>query len=164
MRNRYPVLDELDRKILDRYQRDTRLPAQQIGKSIGLSVAAVQRRLKRMRETGVISAEVACVAPSAVGQPLTCIVTVDLEREKAVDLERFRRRILAHDRVQQCYYVTGQADFLLVVFARDMADYEDFTRHVFLNDGNVKSFTTHVVLERVRVGMMTPIAAPDSTS
>jgi Lrp/AsnC family transcriptional regulator, leucine-responsive regulatory protein len=110
-----------------------------------------------MRETGVITAEVACVAPDAVGHPLTCLVTVDLEREKAADLERFRQGILAHARVQQCYYVTGQSDFFLVVLARDMADYEDFTRRVFLADGNVKSFTTHVVLERVRVGMTTPI-------
>ena len=164
MRTRYPVLDELDRKILDRYQRDTRLPAQEIGQAIGLSVAAVQRRLKRMRETGVITAEVASVAPEAVGHPVTCIVTVDLERETAADLERFRGSILAHARVQQCYYITGQADFVLVVLATDMADYEDFTRQVFLADGNVKSFTTHVVLERVRVGLMTPIAAAGSAT
>ena len=160
MHNRFPDLDELDRKILERYQRDTRIPAQEIGKAVGLSVAAVQRRLKRMRETGVIAAEVACVAPEAVGYPLTCIVEVDLDRETTADLDRFRRSILDHARVQQCYYVTGQADFILVVMARDMADYEDFTRRVLLADRNVKSFTTHVVLERVRVGMTTAIARP----
>ncbi len=43
------ILDELDRKILARYQRDTRTPAQAIGSAVGLSAAAVQRRLKRMR-------------------------------------------------------------------------------------------------------------------
>jgi len=160
MRNRYPDLDELDRKILERYQRDTRVPAQEIGKAVGLSVAAVQRRLKRMRETGVIAAEVSFVAPEAVGYPLTCIVEVDLDRETLPDLDRFRRSILDHARVQQCYYVTGKADFILVVLARDMADYEDFTRRVLLADRNVKSFTTHVVLERVRVGMTTAIARP----
>lgn len=153
-----PALDELDLAILARWQHDTRVAAQEIGDAVGLSMAAVQRRLKRMRETGVIEAEVARVDPAAVGYPITCIVSVDLDREGLADMDRFKARVCRFAQVQQCYYVTGQVDFVLIVLARDMADYEAFTREALLGDPNVRSFTTHVALERVRVGLSTPLA------
>ncbi len=153
----FPALDDLDLAILARYQHDTRVAAQDIGAAVGLSMAAVQRRLKRMRETGVIEAEVARIAPAAVGYPVTCIVGVDLERESIADMDRFKDRVRRFPQVQQCYYVTGQADFILVVLARDMADYEAFTREALLADPNVRSFTTHVALDRIRVGTSTPL-------
>lgn len=153
----FPALDALDLAILARYQQDTRIAAQDIGDVIGLSAAAVQRRLKRMRETGVIEAEVARVAPGAVGYPITCIVSVDLDREAIADMDRFKDRVCRFAQVQQCYYVTGQIDFILIVLARDMADYDAFTRDALLGDPNVRSFTTHVALDRVRVGLSTPI-------
>jgi Lrp/AsnC family transcriptional regulator, leucine-responsive regulatory protein len=151
-------LDTLDLRILARYQHDTRLTAEAIGAEVGLSAAAVQRRLKRLRETGVIEAEVARLSPRAVGVPLTCIVLVDIDREGAADLAGFQRRMLACPQVQQCYYVTGAADFVLVVLATDMEAYERFTREQLLSDANVRSFTTHVTMERVKAGLSLPLS------
>src|SRR6188474_2270912 len=115
-----PELDALDRKILARYQGDTRLTAERLGEEVGLSTAAVHRRLKRLRDDGVIEAEVAVVSPAAVGLPLTCIVAIDLDRERLDDLERFAARMRACDQVQQCFYVTGTFDYMLVVAVADM--------------------------------------------
>lgn len=151
-------LDELDVQILAHYQYDTRTPAHVIGRTVGLSTAAVQRRLKRLREAGVIEAEIAQLAPAALGLPVTCLVDVQLEREGAADLHRFRQRMAAFPEVQQCYYVTGQADFILVVLTADLAAYEAFTRRALLDDGNVRSFTSHIVLERVKVGLSVPLS------
>ena len=151
------ILDSFDLAILARYQHDTQKPAKTLGEAIGLSPAAVQRRLKRLREGGVISAEVAVVSPDAVGLPVTCIVNVDLEREGALDLDRFSRKMEACTEVQQCYYVTGVADFVMVVVTADMRRYEAFTREQLLEDANVKSFTTMVVLSRVKVGLSVPL-------
>lgn len=148
-----PALDRLDLRILERYQHDTQVPAKTIGEAMGLSTAAVQRRLKRMREAGVIEREVALISPQAIGVAVTCIVGVDLEREQAKDLDRFRRKMIACPEVQQCYYVTGQTDFILVVLAPDMEAYEAFTRRMLLDDNNVRSFTTYVALERAKVGL-----------
>jgi DNA-binding Lrp family transcriptional regulator len=155
--------DELDLRILERYQHDTLTPARAIGEAVGLSAAAVQRRLKRLRETGVIRREVAEVSPGAVGLGTTCLVAVDLEQERAADLERFRKRMLAAPEVQQCYYTTGQVDFVLVVLVRDMEAYEAFTRRSLLDDPNVRSFTTTVVLERVKTGVAVPLGAAPPT-
>lgn len=157
--DRMPDLDAFDLRILSHYQNDTRIPAEEIGAVVGLSAAAVQRRLKRMRETGVIEAEVARVSPRAVGLPVTCIVTVDIDRESAADLARFKASMLACPTVQQCWYVTGQADFVLVVLVPDMEAYETFTREHLLRDANVRSFTTHVVMDRVKSGVTVPVRA-----
>jgi DNA-binding Lrp family transcriptional regulator len=153
------MLDEFDLRILERYQHDTQLPAHTIARAVGLSAAAVQRRLKRLRETGVIRREVAELAPEAVGLPITCLVAVDLERERAADLERFKRKMHGLTEVQQCYYVTGQADFILVVLVSSMAAYDEFTRRALLDDENVRSFVTTIVMDRVKTGVAVPLPA-----
>lgn len=158
MRNDDLALDDFDRRILERYQHDTQLPARALGQAVGLSTAAVQRRLKRLREHGVIRREVAELMPGAVGQPITCVVAVDLERERTADLDRFKRKMLGMPEVQQCYYTTGQTDFLLIVLAPTMEAYEAFTRRALLDDDNVKSFVTNVVLDRVKTGVAVPLA------
>jgi Lrp/AsnC family leucine-responsive transcriptional regulator len=150
------TLDRFDLAILARYQHDTLLAAKTLGDAIGLSAAAVQRRLKRMREDGVL-AEVAAITPGAVGLPLTCIVNVDLDREGAHDLDRFARRMKTCGEVQQCYYVTGVADYVLVVITADMRAYEAFTRQHLLDDPNVRSFTTMVVMDRIKSGVALPL-------
>ena len=158
-------LDELDLRILERYQHDTLLPARTIGEEVGLSTAAVQRRLKRLREVGVIQREVAELAPKAVGLPISCVVAVELEQERTADLERFKQRMRGLTEVQQCYYVTGQADFILIVLVASMEAYDAFTQRALHSDANVRGFTTSVTLERVKTGVAValPPAPPAAT-
>ena len=139
-------LDALDARILDLYRRNTRLSADAIGEAVGLSSTAVQRRLKRMRESGVIHAEVALVSPAALGIGLTCIVRVDLEREGPVEVDRFRARVTRSEAVRQCWHVTGESDFVLVVQVADLPAYEAFARQWLTSDDNVLGYKTEVVM------------------
>ncbi|TNC20875.1 Lrp/AsnC family transcriptional regulator [Amycolatopsis alkalitolerans] len=150
-------LDPLDQAILSRLQVDSRTIAESIGAQVGLSAAAVQRRIKRLRETGVITREVAVVDPRAVGADMTFVVSVEMERERIEVLEAFRKQVLADPAVQQCYYVTGSADFVLVVVCRDMTEFEALTRRLFFDNGEVRHFTTSVVMDRVKVGLTVPL-------
>jgi len=59
--------------------------------------------------------------------------------------------------VQQCYYVTGEADFVLVVVVASMADYESLARRLFFGNHNVKRFRTFVAMDRVKVGLEVPV-------
>jgi Lrp/AsnC family transcriptional regulator, leucine-responsive regulatory protein len=154
-------LDALDRKILAHYQRDTRAAADKIGRLVGLSAAAVQRRLKRMRTARIILSEVALLAPERLGYPVTCIVGVRLEREGRAENARFTGIVTRYERVQQCYGVTGEFDFVLVVLARDIDDFESFARQALYDEARVKSFTTFVCLSRAKVGLLTPIDRQD---
>ena len=83
---------------------------------------------------------------------------VELERERVDQLDAFRRRAKAEPRVQQCYYITGEADFALIVLARDMQDFQELTHRLFFDDANVKRFRTSVVMDRTKVGLTVPLA------
>ncbi len=147
------MLDALDRKILARYQSDTRVPALVIGEEVGLSAAAVQRRIKRMREIGVITNEIAQIDPNAVGLPVTIVVHVDIERETLQYIDAFKAAMRARPEVQQCWYTTGLTDFILIVRVASMAAYEQFTRDALLSNDNVAKFTSYMVLTEVKSGL-----------
>ena len=146
-------MDDKDREILKLVQRDARLTAEVISQDVGLSPAAVQKRLKKLRETGVIEREVALVSPSKVGREMTIFAEVILERENLAALEAFKRRMRAAPCVQQCYYTTGEADFILVLVVENLKEYEQFTQTYFFEESNISRFKTSIVMDRVKVSL-----------
>ncbi|WP_246617567.1 Lrp/AsnC family transcriptional regulator [Rhizobium populisoli] len=150
------VLDTFDRKILDILQRDNTTPQRTIGEAVNLSAPAVQRRIKRMTTDGVIQANVAVIDPDALGQAITIFVEVEVISETAAQIEQAKREFSAVPEVQQCYYVTGAADFILIIVVPSMADYEALTRRLFFGNNNVKRFRTFVAMDRVKVGLSVP--------
>ncbi len=157
-----PALDRFDRRLLDLVQRDNRLTSETLGERVGLSATAVQRRLKRLRATGVIEADMSVVSPAAVGQRVQMLVMVSLERERADIIDRFKKSIRATPEVMNGYYVTGEADFVLVVTTKDMEAYESFTRRFFYDNPDIKNFKTMVVMDRVKVGFALPMPADEA--
>ncbi|SIS68453.1 Lrp/AsnC family transcriptional regulator [Neptunomonas antarctica] len=155
-------IDGFDRKILAIIQHSNRTTSDQIAEQVGLSPAAVQRRIKRMREQQIIQADIAVVNPKAVGRGVTLLVQVTLERERADLIDNFKKEMKSISAVQQCYYVTGSADFILVITATDMEDYEVFTREVFFDNLNIRSFLTNVVMDAVKVGLSVPVILDES--
>lgn len=150
-------LDATDKRLLEVLQRNNRLSADDLGERIGVSRSSVQRRMKRFRDEGIIEADISVLSPKAVGRPMTFIVEVELERERTDLLDEFRRSMLALDDVQQCYYVTGHTDFILIVTAADMAAYEEFSRQVFTDNPNIRRFHSNVVVNRVKSGLQVPL-------
>lgn len=151
------MIDAIDRKILQQVQRNALLTSAELSDLVGLSPTSVQRRLARLRRERVIEAEVAIVSPAAVERPLTLLVAVELARERADIIDRFKRTVKARAEVMSAYYVTGEADFILIVSARDMADYEGFTRDFFYNNPDIKGFKTTVVMDRIKAGFLLPV-------
>lgn len=150
-------LDRADMALLDAVQKNNRLTSDELADIAHLSPTACQRRLKRLRAEGVIEADVSVVSPKAVGRHLTMIVLVSLERERADIVDRFKTAIRNTREVMIGYYVTGDADFMLVVTARDMEDYEQFTRRFFYENHDIKGFKTMVAMDRVKAGFVVPI-------
>jgi len=150
------ILDKSDRIILAQLQQNSRLSLEALADACGLSSASVQRRVKRLREENIIENEVAILSPSALGQNMTFIVMVELERERIDQLDAFRRIVRKEPQVQQCYYVTGEADFTLICIAQNMLDFESLTRRLFFENTNIRRFRTSVVMERTKVGLSVP--------
>ena len=150
-------LDEFDKRLLRAVQRDCRLSGDALADMVGLSPTACQRRLKRLRNAQVIEAEIAVVSPRAVGRALTLVVTLSLERERADIIDDFKRLLREAPEIMFGYYLTGEADFLMVVTARDMEDFEAFSRRVFYGSPHIKNFKTMVVIDRVKASFELPI-------
>ncbi len=150
-------MDRFDAAILDALQHNARLTAEALSLQVGLSPDACRKRLARLRASGVIEAEISVLDPAQVGRGLILIVEVALQNERKADLDRFKARMQAAPEVMQCYYVTGNADFILILSARDMADYEDFTRRQFFAEDNILRFRTSAVMDRVKTGFTVPV-------
>ena len=63
-----------------------------------------------------------------------------------------------HAGIKSCYYVTGDVDFVLIISARDMEDYDTTARQFFYNKPDVKGFKTMVVIDRVKASIMLSLA------
>jgi len=150
-------LDPSDLIILRMLQDNAREKLETIAAESGLSVATVQRRLKRLRDSGTITTETAHISPDAAGYPMTFLILVELERERVDQLDAFRRKARDEPQIQQCYYITGEADFALIALARDMKDFEALSQRVFFDDPNIKRFRTSVVMDRTKVGQTVPL-------
>lgn len=145
-----PALDAFDLAILRLLQQDCTRPQREIGEAVNLSTASVQRRIKRMEKDGVISRQSAEIDPKAVGLALTIVVEVELQVETAGRIDEIKQSFQAAPEIQQCYYVTGEVDFILIVIVRDMSDYEDLTQRLFFSNENVRRFRTLVAMDRTK--------------
>lgn len=148
--------DRFDKAILSILQADAKVPLRLIGEKVNLSAAAVQRRIRRLEDEAVIERQVVHVDPQKVGRPITLIIEIHTERTQMADLDAMKTQLTAPE-VQQCYYVTGDADFMLVITVTSMTEYEDLARRLFYNNPNIKWFRSTVVLDRVKTGMSVPV-------
>ena len=153
-------IDKTDITIINALQKNARIGIENLAELTSLSSASVQRRLKALRESGIILREVAIIDPTKVGQLMSFVVLVELERERRDQIDEFVRRVSKETQVQQCYYVTGDADFCLICTARDMNDFEELTQRLFFEDANVRRFRTSVVMGRKKVSMELHIKEP----
>jgi Lrp/AsnC family leucine-responsive transcriptional regulator len=150
-------LDRFDRQLLNLVQEDAGQTAEQLAEHVALSPSAIQRRLRRLRENGVIVREIAIVDPKSVDRPTFFVVSVQIERERPELLAQFRKWLTTQVHVQQAFYVTGEADFILVVTAPDTETYDALMGRMVAENPNVGRFTTNVALSVVKRGLGIPV-------
>jgi Lrp/AsnC family leucine-responsive transcriptional regulator len=150
-------LDAFDREILRVVQGDNLLTHAQIGERVNLSPSSVRRRLSRMREEGVIAADVSIVDPAVLGSSITVIVSVAFERESPEAYEAFRKRMIKAPEVTQCYSVAGAVDFILICHARDLAEHEKWAERVLMADPNIKRYDSQVAWSRTKFATRLPV-------
>ena len=150
-------LDRFDRQLLNLVQEDAGQTAERLAEQVALSPSAIQRRLRRLRELGVISRDSAIVDPRKVGRPTFFIVSLQVERERPELLAQLRKWLAAQEHIQQAFYVTGEADFVLVITAPDTETYDALMSRLVSENPNVKRFTTNVALSLVKRGLTIPI-------
>lgn len=150
-------LDQIDKRILRAVQANCALGADELGDLCGASASTASRRLKRLRDEGVISAEVAVVDPKKIGRPLLLIVGLRLDRDDTHIAAAFVREMREHPAVMQFYFVTGSADYIIHISARDMDEYNHFVQTQLISNPHVCMTETNVVISPLKVGLKLPI-------
>ena len=108
------TLDKIDRALLAELQDDGALTSEKLSERVGLSASAIHRRVRRLEEAGIIERRIAVVNPEAVGRGAQFLVGIEVEREQRDLVEKLRRWIRSEPSIQQAYYVTGSADYVLL--------------------------------------------------
>jgi len=120
-------LDRTDRRLLALLQRNNRLSNLELADAVGLSPTPCARRVKRLEESGLITAQVSLLDASQLGLKLTAIIGISMDRHTPERFEHFEATVRAYPEVMECDVVTGQsADYLLRVVVPDMEYYEKF--------------------------------------
>ena len=145
-------MDKLDCRILQALQKDCRQSSEELGAKVGLSATACQRRIKKLREQGVIAREVAVLNAQKLDNYLTVLVDVKLVKGGAKIIDSFKMKMQQCEAGQQCNYLAGEVDFSLMIRVKSMPDYELLTRDLLLNNSDVHTFLSKFSMDNVKVG------------
>ncbi len=150
-------IDSFDLKILKLIQENNKITSEILAKEVGLSSSACQRRINSMRKEGIIEKDVSIINRKIIGRKITIVVQVLSDKEGVEYNEEFKKTMIKAPEVMQCYYVTGDYDYVLVATFKDMEEYEIFTKKYFLNNSNIKRFSSMVVMNRVKENLSIPL-------
>ena len=138
-------------------QQDATLTYEQLSERVGASPSAVQRRLAKLKSSGIIRGVRAIVIAAAVGSPLTFIVGLEIERKRADLYGSLQRWIVARDSIQHAYNVTGAFDFMITVTAPTLEAYDLLMGEMIEANPNVRKYTTMVVLQSLKQETAVPV-------
>ncbi|HEY4316890.1 MAG TPA: Lrp/AsnC family transcriptional regulator [Herbaspirillum sp.] len=143
-------LDKVDRKLLNLLQKDNRIPTRTLAEKLHISQPTCLRRIRDLREMGVISAEVAMVDPFALGYGMLAFLEISLADQSDAHMQEFELRMGKEAEVMQCYFVSGEYDYFIVVHVINMDAYYQFVRRVISGSGNVRHFHSRFPMKRAK--------------
>ena len=148
------TLDDTDLRLLDALQTDASPSNQALAALVHVSPPTCLRRVKRLRDAGLIERDIALLAADKLAaltcHGLTALVEISLDRQGSNQLETFEARVVADAAVQQCYRVSPGPDFVLVVQVADMPGYLALAQRLFTSDANVRNVKAFFSLKRAK--------------
>ena len=148
----YLDIDETDIRLLDALQSDASQSNQALAKMTHISPPTCLRRVKRLKDAGLVEREIAILSPDKLahitGHGLTAIVEITLDRQGDEHVMAFEQRLGAEAAVQQCYRVSPGPDFVLIVHVANMPDYLGLSQKLFTGDANVRNVKAFFSIKR----------------
>jgi Lrp/AsnC family leucine-responsive transcriptional regulator len=147
-------IDAIDIRLLDELQQDASLSNQTLAERCHVSPPTCLRRIKRLREAGLIEQHIALLSTdklaATLGCGLTAITEVTLDRQGNEEAQAFETRVIDEVAVQQCYRVSPGPDFVLVIHVIDMPAYLALAQRLFTSHGNVRNVKAFFSLHRAK--------------
>lgn len=151
-------LDAIDQRLLDLLQQDASVSNLTLAQRAGISAATALRRVRHLRQAGIIERVMALVSPQAVAAGVNVLVEVTLDRQGAEHLQRFESHVVSDPAVQQCYRVSPGPDFVLVLWAQDMGAYQAVADRLLTQQANVRNVKAYFCVKRSKFSPVIPMA------
>ena len=142
-------MDEIDVKILKCLRANARENASVISDKVNMSVSAVIERIRKLETSGLIHKHTTIINSAKAGKDVNAFLSVSLEHPKYYD--SFCSAIVNHPNIADCYYFTGNFDFLLHITCTSSDELESVHREIKCIEG-VSGTHTHFVLKTVKAG------------
>lgn len=153
-------LDDLDWRILAALQEDASLTNLALAQRVHASPPTCLRRVRRLRETGVIARDVAQLDAATLGHRLNAIIEITLDRQTSEDFDAFETYICAEPAVTQCYRVSPGPDFVVMAELPDMAAYDALAHRLFAQSSNVRNVRTFFATRRAKFEVNARVTRP----
>ncbi|MGC7404019.1 Lrp/AsnC family transcriptional regulator [Pandoraea pneumonica] len=153
-------LDDLDLRILRVLQEDSSVTNIALAAQVHASAPTCLRRVRALKESGIIAREIAVLDRAKLGPTLTAVVEVSLDRQTAEDFDAFETFICAEPAVTQCYRVSPGPDFVVVAEVADMPEYDELARRLFKSSSNIRNVRTFFSTRRAKFEANAPIRLP----
>lgn len=148
-------MDSIDKLILKMLSEDAMATATEIGATVNLSIPAVNKRIQKLRESGVIRSFTVLTDGKKVSKPICAFIMLSVKYGEGIDaLHNYVKR---DKDVLECYAVTGDYDYILKMCARDVEVLEEKLLSLKKLKGVVKSHTMLSLMEH----KLTPTPLPD---
>lgn len=150
-------MDRTDARILRRLQQNSSPSLNDLADVVGLSPSACHRRVKLLEKSGVIAGYAARLDRAALGLTIQAFVEISLTSQSEESLQAFEAAVIRTEEILECHLMTGSADYMLRVAARDVADFEHIHRNRLSRLPGVASMQSGFVLRSIREGGAYPV-------
>ncbi|MEM8571969.1 MAG: Lrp/AsnC family transcriptional regulator [Pseudomonadota bacterium] len=142
-------LDELDRKILSVLQQNANLSLDEIARRLNASKTPVWNRIRKLRDSGVITGEVALLDPDKIGLESCFFVLIRTSEHDADWLDRFLRAVQARPEVMEAHRLAGDIDYILKVRVANARAFDDFYRSL-IREVSIFNVTSSLSMEEIK--------------
>ncbi|MFA5487701.1 MAG: Lrp/AsnC family transcriptional regulator [Candidimonas sp.] len=149
-------LDRYELGILELLQLNARISIQEIAERIGLSTSPTWRRIRSLEERGYIQNYVAMLNAEKLGYKQCIFAHVTLNKHDANARRQFEQTIERRSEVLECFSMTGDADYLLRVIAKETLDYENFLQEAVFSCPAVQSVRSNFALRKMKFTLRIP--------
>ncbi|MBE2198151.1 MAG: Lrp/AsnC family transcriptional regulator [Anaerolinea sp.] len=150
-------LDEIDRELLKYLQQDARVTQAELARRVNLSPPGLQKRIRKLEESGVISRYVTLLDREAVGYDMLCFVQVTLQRHEPTAVSNFKTAVRHMAEVLECHHITGEYDYLLKIVVHNRKHLEQFILETLTPVPGMDKVRTSLVLSEIKQTTAVPL-------
>ena len=143
-------LDNIDKKLINTLQIDSKITTKKIATDLNLSVTAIYERIKKLEKKGVIEKYIAVINKEKIKRDFVVFCQVKLIQHHHSYIEKFEKEVLQFNEVLECYNISGDYDYMLKVAVENMKSYRNFINHKLTTLNHISSTQSNFIIAEVR--------------